>query len=686
MKIVLSWLREFAPLTAQPREIAHSLTMLGLAVDAIAHDDGETIFELDITTNRPDCLNHYGVARELAAHYGLTLAAPFGLAPEADRPRARGKRKDGLVEIEATDLCLRYSARIVHGIEVRPSPDWLRKRLDACGVRAINNIADATNYILLAYGHPLHAFDLNRLQGGRILVRNARDGEKLKTLDGVERTLTPSDLVIADAKDAVALAGIMGGEASEISAGTRDVLIEAAWFDSSTIRRSAKRLGMRTEASYRFERGADLEATLPSATKCAELIQSLAGGTIDPISLDAFPKAPVRPPVLLRRWEIERHLGMEVPPAEVAQILDRLGFQPREKGRIGWNCTLPSHRADIAREIDLVEEVARQYGFDKFPLRLPASSGHASHQTVHARQESRVIERVLALGYDETISAVMVRHHSDHHAEDRSVALSNPLSEEMALLRLSLVPGILDAIQWNVNRGQRDVHLFEIGKTYEMRAGHYIETAWLCLGTIGAREADRVGAAGRGADFCDLKGDAEQIAALFSLKHVTVDAADLPAHYRPGHAARLLSDGQVIALFGQLSTAEAEQRKFRHPVYLAEINLDALYKHPLRLPQVKPLSRFPEVERDFSLILPEGTQFDAVRAAVRAAGVSGIEGIRPVETFRGGSLQPGTYSLLLRITLQNTAGTFTEAELAEACAKIIAALQERASAQIRASG
>ena len=200
MKIVLSWLREFVPLTAEPREIAHQLTMLGLAVDAITHEEGETIFELDITTNRPDCLNHFGVARELAAHYGLTLASPFGLAIEAEaRPRARGRRKDGCVEIEATDLCLRYSSRVLRGVQVKPSPDWLRKRLELCGVRAINNIADATNYILLAYGHPLHAFDLDRLQGGRIIVRNANDGEKLKTLDGVERSLTPPDLVIADA-------------------------------------------------------------------------------------------------------------------------------------------------------------------------------------------------------------------------------------------------------------------------------------------------------------------------------------------------------------------------------------------------------------------------------------------------------------------------------------------------------
>ncbi|MSO20166.1 MAG: phenylalanine--tRNA ligase subunit beta [Acidobacteria bacterium] len=697
MKIILSWLKEFVALDAAPRQIAADLTMLGFAVDGLTHEQGETIFELDITTNRPDALNHYGIARELAARYGVSLEPAFGYVPPSalpheTKPRARGSRKDGVVEIKATDLCPRYSARILRGVEVKPSPDWLRQRLELCGVRAINNIADATNYILLAYGHPLHAFDLDRLQGGRIVVRNARDGEKLKTLDGIERALTPPDLVIADAKNAVALAGIMGGESSEITVATRNVLIEAAWFDPSTVRRSAKAMGMRTEASHRFERGADIAATLPAASKCAELIQSLAGGVLDPVSLDAYPKPTARPIVILRRAEIARHLGMDVPSADVMRILSRLGFSPRENGRIGhtaWTCIVPSHRADISREIDFVEEIARHYGFDKFPVRLPASSAHASHRTLHARKEERVVERVLTLGYDETISAVMVSRAALRYGAATPVALSNPLSEESAVLRTSMIPGLLEAIEWNMNRGQRHVRLFEIGKTYARTSDGCAESAMLCLAATGGREPDQVGAAGRSFDFFDMKGDVAQLAELFALREIRIDARELPDYYRAGHAARLTTQmtagGKLVARFGQLSSAEMELRKFRQPVFLAEVSLDPLYAHALQPPQVKPISRFPEVERDFSLTLSDETTYEAVHAAVLAAGITGVESIRAVETFRGGSLPAGNYSLLLRVTLQSAQGTFTEAELADASAKIVAALEARTGARIRSA-
>ncbi len=695
MKILLSWLKEFVALDAEPRQIAHDLTMLGFAVDALTHEQGETIFELDITTNRPDALNHYGIARELAARYGVSLKPAFGApqppAPLHDtKPRARGSRKDGVVEIKATDLCPRYSARILRDVTVKPSQDWLRQRLELCGLRAINNIADATNYVLLAYGHPLHAFDLDRLQGGRIIVRNARDGEKLKTLDGIERVLTPPDLVIADAKNAVALAGIMGGESSEITSTTRNVLIEAAWFDPSTIRRTAKALGMRTEASHRFERGADIAATLPAASTCAELIQTLAGGEIDPASLDAYPKPTARPIVILRRAEIARHLGMDLPSADVMRILAPLGFSPREKGRIGhtaWTCTVPSHRVDISREIDFVEEIARHHGFDKFPVRLPASSGYASHRTLHARKEDRVVERVLALGYDETISAVMVNRAALRYSAATPVALSNPLSEESAVLRTSMVSGLLEAVEWNMNRGQRHVRLFEIGKTYERRSDGCAESAMLCLAATGGREPDRVGAAGRSFDFFDMKGDVAQLAELFALGEISLDSRELPDYYRARHAARLTVGGKFIARFGQISSAEMELRKFRQAVFLAEVSLDALYALALQPPQVKPISRFPEVERDFSLTLSDETTYEAVRAAVLAAGITGVESICAVETFQDESLRAKkSYSLLLRVTLQSAQGTFTEAELADASAKIVAALESRTGARIRSAG
>jgi phenylalanyl-tRNA synthetase beta chain len=588
-----------------------------------------------------------------------------------------------MVEIVATELCSRYSARIIRNLNVRPSPEWLARRLELVGVRSINNVADATNYVLMACGHPMHAFDMDRLQGGKILVRRAAAGERLTTLDGIDRSLTQDDLVIADARNAVALAGVMGGRDSEISSETRNVLLESAWFEPVAVRRTAKRQALHTEASHRFERGADLEATLVCADRCIELIQQLAGGEPDPTPLDAFPKPHARPSIVLRRWELERHLGVEIPPEEVEGILVRLGFAPRVKGRAGWTCHSPSHRVDVSREIDLVEEVARHYGYDRFPLRLPAGPGQATHRPPHAEKEEQVRRLLLALGYDETISSPIVSREAAGFGEASPVALANPQSEEGAALRTSLIPNLLSALQWNLHRGRQTVALFEIGKAYQRHQDGFQEPALAVIAATGDRVAATLSSPAKEFDFFDLKGDIEQTVQLFDAASLRADAEHLPPHYRPGHCARLLAAGQPLARFGQLHAELAERWKFRRPVFIAELFLERLYSLNLHSPQAQPLSRYPAVDRDFSVVLPDTATYETVQQLIASLQIPELQLLRPVEVFRGGPIPPGHYSLLLRLTLQSNETTLNEADLAERSARIMTALERQLGATIR---
>ena len=713
MKILLSWLNEFIPLPAQVRQVANDLTMLGLTVDSVTEAEGETVLELDVTTNRPDCLSHFGVARELAALYGKQLP-PFGgnkpvepgsglqdNSPETvlrGRPQARIRRarlKDSPVEIVATDVCRRYSARLIRGVRVGPSPSWLARRLELVGIRSINNVADATNYILMAYGHPLHAFDLDRLEGRRIIVRRAASNESLTTLDGVERQLAEQDLVIADARRPVALAGVMGGQETEISPHTENVLLESAWFEPVSVRRTAKRHGLHTEASHRFERGADIEATLAAANQCIGLIQELAGGTVDPREIDAHARWEPRKPILLRRRELARHLGLEPPAQDVERILFRLGFSPEPAGAIGWKATPPTHRIDVTREIDLVEEIARHFGYDRFPARLPAAeSGEPARKASQALKEDPVRALCLGLGYDETISLVLVGRRSEFFAERpgelASVTLANPLSEEAAMMRTSLVPGLLSAVQWNLNRGSETVRLFELGNIYRRQEDGYREPPMLALVATGDRVEAGLRQPPKPYDFLDLKGDVEQLVELFEIPSRALDSEDWPdsfhRSYRPGHRARLLTEGKVLALLGELHPHIAESWKFRQPVFVAELFLEVLYARNLRSPRFQAISRYPAVQRDFSILLPEAMRYEEVRAAITGLGIPELVAVTPVEIFRGaagGPVPPGKFSLLLRVTLQSHQGTLTEAELTKHGGRIIDCLERRLGAQIR---
>lgn len=693
MKIAPNWLREFVDLKVEDVRLAADLTMAGTAVESVSEDQGETTFLMEITTNRVDCMNHYGVARECAAIYDL------GLKPIVARLPAVKDRTDFAIEIHDPDLCGRYTGRIIRNTKIQASPPHIARRLEQMDARPINNAADATNYNLIEMGHPTHAFDLDKLEGGKIVVRRAKRGEKLRTLDGEERTLTADDLVIADAVKAVALAGVMGGFDTMITEQTRSVLIEAAWFHPVAIRKTARRLGMHTDASHRFERGADWGATSLAAARVAQLILESGGGELAGQEMDVVGHKPQRPGVKLRHSEVRRILGKDIEDAEIVRILDRLGFRleavkasaSRNPGQArivtsasakksakkpvadAHRVALPTWRLDVEREIDLIEEVARIHGYNTFPNTLPGFAG-AVVELPHAAAEARVRSLLLAHGYHEAISTSFIsRDDAGRFSVDAAVELENPVNEEAPLMRNSLVPGMLDMVARNLNRGVNDVRLFEMGKAFRSAGKGTEEGAVACLGATGSADPGSVHRPARAFSFFDLKGDVEQVLESFVSSSVYFDhlASD---YYHPGRAARAVMDGETVAQFGQIHPEVAAARKLRQEACVAEIYLDRLYRHPLRQVRFQPLSRFPAVERDFSFLFGEGTSFESIQSAVAGVGIAELRDFQPVEIFRGGAVPGGKYSVLLRALFQSDERTLTDDEVSGWSQKIIQAL------------
>ncbi len=693
MKISPHWLREFVNPKVDDRQLANDLTLAGVAVESIAEDG---IFEMEITTNRPDCMNHHGVAREASAIYDLPLKPV-----ETRLPKPIGKASFP-VEIEDTQGCARYTARILRNLKIGPSPKRISERLTTLGQRSINSAADATNYALWEMGHPTHAFDLDLLQG-KIIVRRGRSGETLKTLDGVDRKLSPEDLVIADAKRPVALAGVMGGFDTMISERTKNVLIEAAWFDPVSVRRSSRRHGLHTDASHRFERGADFAATSVACARVAGLIIDSAGGELEGEEIDVIARRIEPPMVALSHGEIRRILGRDFSDDEVTRILRRLGFAvtpgraraatvssapPHGTGGLhaaiaeqvfDFTVHVPSWRLDVRQEVDLLEELARIYGFDRFPNTLPAFVGSVK-EAPHAAQDDRMRALLLALGYNEAISLTFIgREDAQKFSPAPAVELENPINEEAPLLRNSLLPGMLDMLAWNLNHGNSNVRLFEAGNIFEQAGAPVRERRQISLSAVGNAEEPIPHLPPRPYSFFDLKGDVETLLARFEYKALRYDA-NAADYYHPGRSARAVMDGAIVARFGQLHPEIAANKKLRLPagtegVYIAELYLDRLYEHALRQPQYQPLPRFPAVERDFSFVLDDAVTFERVRASVDTLNIPELRSFVPIEIFRGGAIPAGRYSLLLRATFQSSERTLREDEISRWSAQIVAALQ-----------
>ena len=682
MRILPAWLREFVNVAADDHLLAEDLTSAGIAVESVAEENGATVYEMDLTTNRVDAMNHYGVAREASAIYGVELKAfeprlPNTTAgPSTPLPAVaplRMTQGEFPIVIENAEGCARYTARIVRGIKIGSSPEYIAKRLELLGSRAINNAADATNYAINELGHPTHAFDLDLLEGGTIIVRRARDGEFLKTLDCVGHTLTSDDLVIADAEKPVALAGVMGGFDSMITENTKNVLIESAWFDPATVRRMAKRHGMHTDASHRFERGADWGITPLACDRVAELILETAGGEITGERIDTVARKIERLPIALRSSEVKRILGIEIPADEIERILSHLGFGVERTGS-NFSVTIPTWRLDVEREIDLLEELARIYGYNKFPNTLPTFTG-AVIALPNEAKSTRIRETMLALGYDEAISITFI---SEEEARTfgggEPLALANPLSEEAGYMRNSLVPGLLNMIAYNLNRGTNDVRLFEAGEVFEKLGDGHDERPRLTFAGTGNLAPTSLHGEAQPFTFFNLKGDLEQLLADFQHDKLYFDDKT-PPYFHPGRSARAVLDGETVARFGQLHPEVAAARKLRQDVFLAEVWIDRLYRHPLREPRYQRISRFPAIGRDFSFFFDDAITFERIRSAVDALGIAELQSFVPVEIYRGEKVGAGKYSTLLHAEFQSQERTLRDDEVAQWSSQIVKALE-----------
>jgi phenylalanyl-tRNA synthetase beta chain len=584
-------------------------------------------------------------------------------------------------------------------VKIQPSPDWLRQRLEAIGQKSINNVVDITNYVMFELGQPLHAFDWDRLAEKRIVVRRARPGEKIRTLDGIERVLGKEMCVIADASRPVAIGGVMGGAESEIGFASRNLLIESAWFDPISVRRTSKALGLRTESSYRFERGADPEMAERASGRAAELIQQLAGGEILAGVLDSYPR---RGPALaldLSRKELLRVMGEDVPDRDIEEILSALGFHPvRKEGNRGsagsilaiWECRQPSWRRDVTCGVDLVEEVARHYGYDKFPPRLPPAKQPA-RALPHAGALDRLRERLIALGYQEIVAIPLVDRRRDEifRAQGTTPAvIGNPLAEDASVMRSSGTVSMVGALEWNLNHGQRNLRLFEIGKSYELCKGEPGETAVVTVGATGLAREKTIYEPAREFTFADLKGDLDSVGHLTGGNWCWGPAIE--RWLDPAWAGQIgePSSSSPLGMAGLLSRKVAGELKLRQQIFLAELRLEPLLKSIEEAEasrRFEPLPRFPAVERDFSLVLEDGVAFAQVADAIRALEIPEVRQVEAADLFRGGPVPAGKFSLMIRVTLQKAEATLTDAQIADSCARIVAALERELGATLRAS-
>ena len=693
MNILTSWLRHYLPaLSVTDRQLADDLTLRGIAVEGV-HSLGEGnghLFEMDITTNRVDAMNHYGIAREAATIYNLPLEPlhprlPVGTLVDESFPVT--------IAPDAKGLCGRFTAQVLRDVTIAPSTGQVAQYFSLLGQKQISNAVDASNFVLTGMGHPTHAFDLDKIEGG-IIVRLARKGERLRLLDGTERTLEADDLVVADEKKALGLAGVMGGWDSMITSETKNILVEAAWFDPASVRRSSRRHLLHTDASHRFERGADINAAPIANGLVSQLVLEaggkLEGELIDVIDPDVMARTAARPTIEISVAQVKRHLGTTTDPDGingqiVLRFLTSLGCEPLLHGLDVYQVKLPSWRLDLEREIDLVEEIARVYGYNRFANTLPTALPVTDYPSAAA--EHAVRNRLLALGFSEAVSSTFGSREDAElfytpEPEKGTVAMENPLSEEASLLRPALVPGMLTMLAHNLNRDVREARLFEQGQIFTGTGSpntlEVHETPQLSLGitTVSSQLAPLYPATD--APIFELKGIIESLVSLFTLPGglagLTFTATNTPTWLESSRSATALLNNQPLAHFGELASTQRESRKLRQPVYLAQLDLARLYELPLKRVTARDLSRYQAVERDFSFVFPDAVRWNTIAEAIHALAIPELLRLTPEEIWRDAKKFPGVYSLLLHTIFQSHDRTLRDEEITSWSTRIIETL------------
>ncbi len=668
----------------------------------------DVVYDLEVTPNRPDLNSVVGIAREISAITGNPLKIPavdLPTSPAAstvsppspplgERAGERGPTPTDTmtdllsIRLEDSELCPRYVARVIRGVKVGPSPDWLKQTLEKVGIRSISNVVDVTNYVMLEIGQPLHAFDYHLLtaaadQRPTIVVRRAADGEKFTTLDGQQRTLTDQNLLIADETKAIALAGVMGGKNSEINDHTVDVLIESAYFKPQNIRATSKKLELRTESSYRFERGGDVGICDWASRRAAQLIHATAGGHLAEGTVDVYPKPAEQKTISLRPEKTNQLVGIEIPAQKQTAFLQSLGLELVNPTPLTFR--IPTFRVDLKREVDLIEEVARMFGVENIPATPPRGAiGSNAYDAVHD-QLAEARRLLTGLGLSETQGQTLIAATSAKLTAE-PVALQNPLSSDMDVLRPSLLPGLLDALRHNLNRKNNDVALFEIGRVFAPNNGQVREERRVAIALTGQRHLSFWSGDDRNAKFdvFDLKGILEEFLEQFGLRgHTFVRRAESTTLLL--ESATLQLGKQTIGEFGQLLPSLAKRYDLRDAVLLAELNLDLLLARRNPSKTLKPLPAFPTIRRDVAMLVPEATTHEAVLGAVKQVKPAHLESVELFDVFRGKNIPPGQKSLAYAFTYRNPERTLTDAEVNSAHEKLVEQFKRTLQATLRES-
>jgi phenylalanyl-tRNA synthetase beta chain len=693
MKFTFNWLKEFVTINISPTKLAEMLTMAGLEVESVTPlrepetNREDCLFEIGVTPNRGDCLGITGLAAEIAALTGGRMKAP----PVRPHSKGTSMAKRVSVAIQSPRLCSRYSARIIDDVQLGPSPAWMRFRLDSCGIRSINNIVDITNYVMLETGQPLHAFDLDRLPTRGIVIRPANEIEKLTTLDGVERELAPEDLLICDGAIPIALAGVMGGTDTEVTATTRSVLLESANFDPTSIRRTAKRLGLHSEASHRFERGVDPERTVVALDRAAYLLASLGGGDPAPGLIDRYPRRPKSPVILLREKRVEEIIGARIDGGRVEKLLRSLGLKAHRQGKSGTiKVVPPSSRPDLSREADLIEELARLYGYHKIPSTLPRLGSSTARTDYRLGQERRIRSFLAGEGLAEVINLPFTTDKLNRafpgfwEGETSPVEVLNPLVKESAEMRLSLIPGLIDNLRVNLAQRVEGFSAYHLGKVFRLAPdGSADERQWLG-GILYGRRARRGLRAGEepSLGFLECKGLVEGILEVLSVSAAVTWSREAAAFLHPGRATALDHNGKSVGYLGQVHPDFAEESKLP-PFLLFELDFEELLKYAPRQINARPLPRFPSVERDFAVIVDRDFPSQQIVNWIKDRGEPLIQHVEVFDQYLGSPIPKGKKSLAYQISYRADDRTLMDSEVSAVHQHLVDQIAEFFGGQLR---
>lgn len=682
MKISIDWLKEYIDVDLSFTEIIDRLNAIGMLVESWEERGNDVILDVDTYANRPDTLGHLGMARELGAALGQPLQEKSWPVIEAEEEISDCFN----IQIMDDDLCPRYCGVLIRDVKVGPSPQWLQDRLVSVGLNPINNIVDVTNYVLLSTAQPIHSFDVAKLEGAEIIVRRAKKGETLRTLEGKDVSLSPEMLVIADSKKPVALAGVIGGEESGVTEATRDVLIESAYFDPVSVRKTWKQAGVQTDASYRFERGADVSFPPVAAKMAASLITQMGGKALKGI-LDIYPK-PSRPrTVVLRHHRIAELLGIDVKKKSVEKMLSQNEFKLEMQQPGTWQVQVPSYRVDIEREADLIEEIARFYGYENIPARLPPMEAMDVGEDGNRAQQEHLRSVLLHEGFDEVVNLSFFgpEQAEQFKSSHKAIEIRNPVSSRASLLKTTLLSGLLENIVWNKNRGAEGVHIFEVGNIFYWNETGHTEKLSLALATWGILGSPHWQRKTERTDFFHLKGACGTLLMHLRYQPIAFQETDHP-YFESSSVLSLAVKGTECGILGLLKSEILGAYDFTESVWAAEIDLAALFELQPQVFKYTPVIKFPSIVRDISFFIDQDVSYQEIEETIQGLDIRYLEEFGLYDRYIGASVPKGKTSLSLRLTFRHPEKTLLAEEVDEFQQKIMKALQAGFQLQFREGG